>query len=98
MQLANNFSEKVLILVLMEDTLGEQVIEQLVKNGAVLILVLMEDTLGGTLIRKTTTFQCLNPCFNGRYSRSYILQVCDQDNLVLILVLMEDTLGDRVLF
>ena len=41
-----HLSRGVLILVLMEDTLGDQVIEQLVKNGAVLILVLMEDTLG----------------------------------------------------
>ena len=37
---------RVLILVLMEDTLGD-VIESLIKAGAkVLILVLMEDTLG----------------------------------------------------
>ena len=37
---------------------------------------------------------CLNPCFNGRYSRSYAY---NQRNYfkkwVLILVLMEDTLG-----
>ena len=39
---------------------------------------------------------CLNPCFNGRYSRSLALSVSDQpDTEVLILVLMEDTLGDK---
>ena len=60
----------VLILVLMEDTLGD-VIESLIKAGAkVLILVLMEDTLGvehDTIINHIVNG--LNPCFNGRYSR-----------------------------
>ena len=36
----------------------------------------------------------LNPCFNGRYSRSYdSLLLNREDTMVLILVLMEDTLG-----
>ncbi len=56
----------------MEDTLGE-VFNQLVSFlKDVLILVLMEDTLGEkVLIKKSQDFTSLNPCFNGRYSRSY---------------------------
>ena len=42
---------RVLILVLMEDTLGViRSIVTIVNEGSVLILVLMEDTLGGVLI------------------------------------------------
>ena len=61
----------------------------------VLILVLMEDTLGvfqETLIKKLQP--CLNPCFNGRYSRSERCSSRELCSCVLILVLMEDTLGD----
>ena len=36
---------------------------------------------------------CLNPCFNGRYSRSYKEVAGFYRDVVLILVLMEDTLG-----
>ena len=61
---------RVLILVLMEDTLGD-VIESLIKAGAkVLILVLMEDTLGESSGRRNEKpIKSLNSCFNGRYSR-----------------------------
>ena len=38
---------------------------------------------------------CLNPCFNGRYSRSEETNFIISVNIVLILVLMEDTLGDK---
>ena len=41
------------------------------KTTKVLILVLMEDTLGVALITLPNGDErCLNPCFNGRYSRS----------------------------
>ena len=60
----------VLILVLMEDTLGEHLSKDAYKNVAVLILVLMEDTLGAEGERNVVFISlCLNPCFNGRYSR-----------------------------
>ena len=56
----------------MEDTLG--VVSELLKNGAklVLILVLMEDTLGVYRDVKGCGKVSLNPCFNGRYSRSLV--------------------------
>ena len=38
--------------------------------GRLLILVLMEDTLGDIMEDKILTMFCLNPCSNGRYSRS----------------------------
>ena len=45
---------------------------------------------------KKTTFPSLNPCFNGRYSRSAFYKVSTDGSIsVLILVLMEDTLGVR---
>ena len=62
---------KVLILVLMEDTLRELLWQVLQKLESVLILVLMEDTLR---VKKLTIYQIsqsLNPCFNGRYSQSF---------------------------
>ena len=40
----------------------------------------------------------LNPCFNGRYSRSWFLNQEAFSIQVLILVLMEDTLGDQEAF
>ena len=61
----------VLILVLMEDTLGVSAGNSFRIVKVVLILVLMEDTLGEdtVVIRNEGPFG-LNPCFNGRYSRS----------------------------
>ena len=55
----------------------------------------MEDTLGGD-VRASLRFPitCLNPCFNGRYSRSAKSLLTRATKVVLILVLMEDTLGD----
>ena len=38
---------------------------------------------------------CLNPCFNGTYSRRSFTLSISAMNFVLILVLMEHTLGDR---
>ena len=55
----------------------------------------MEDTLGAlNTVMNQTTVRSLNPCFNGRYSRSNadIIETL-LTNKVLILVLMEDTLG-----
>ena len=43
-------------------------------------------------MNNSSGMQCLNPCFNGRYSQSYVNgKVCKVYD-VLILVLMEDTL------
>ena len=62
----------------------------------VLILVLMENTLGvePCTINAENPDVCLNPCSNGRYSRSLIFTIMATENNVLILVLMEDTLGE----
>ena len=60
----------VLILVLMEDTLGVTLTKSTKTGVQVLILVLMEDTLGGSTPSSTAQHSpSLNPCFNGRYSR-----------------------------
>ena len=61
---------QVLILVLMEDTLGEKIRKLFDFHNLVLILVLMEDTLGGVNHNiELNEPKRLNPCFNGRYSR-----------------------------
>ena len=61
----------VLILVLMEDTLGEVLGCMLHRRSYVLILVLMEDTLGDRISPFIQFgWKGLNPCSNGRYSRS----------------------------
>ncbi len=56
----------------------------------------MEDTLGAIRESLSRDGYSLNPCFNGRYSRSLILFILliILYKLVLILVLMEDTLGE----
>ena len=80
----------------MEDTLGAVVAVLQAAEGVVLILVLMEDTLGDGTERALRHFNFgLNPCFNGRYSRSSDCRRPDHHGhrCVLILVLMEDTLG-----
>ena len=61
---------KVLILVLMEDTLRAIPVLLKCANLHVLILVLMEDTLRVLCTNIYTLFSSLNPCFNGRYSQS----------------------------
>ena len=55
----------------------------------------MEDTLGLLTCRSTYgTADSLNPCFNGRYTRTFgLLKLRTLKLTVLILVLMEDTLG-----
>ena len=54
----------------------------------------MEDTLGGNPDTLPKQSKSLNPCFNGRYSRSYLFHERKHlSDVVLILVLMEDTLG-----
>ena len=61
----------VLILVLMEDGLGLfQRFHLLMKMIHVLILVLMEDGLGPKLYFTCGAVSGLNPCFNGRWSRT----------------------------
>ena len=55
----------------MEDTLGDTIFVTRKFNYCVLILVLMEDTLGeGDVFMVFGKVYCLNPCSNGRYSRS----------------------------
>ena len=56
----------------MEDTLGVLLkFSYVSKEELVLILVLMEDTLGGGIVSDLSDEnRGLNPCFNGRYSRS----------------------------
>ena len=62
---------QVLILVLMEDTLREDMKASTKIAAIVLILVLMEDTLRVKGISKDMHLPLsLNPCFNGRYSQS----------------------------
>ena len=77
----------------MEDTLGVAVFAAIAAVNPVLILVLMEDTLGEEYESDGITMSGLNPCFNGRYSRSEQDAGVAKQNAVLILVLMEDTLG-----
>ena len=61
----------VLILVLMEDALAQIDEEKTGRITGVLILVLMEDALapGISNLGMTWTFS-LNPCFNGRCTRT----------------------------
>ena len=60
----------------------------------VLILVLMEDALVRKWsVKETRPFSGLNPCFNGRCTRTPHVKLYWQDGKsVLILVLMEDAL------
>ena len=56
----------------------------------------MEHTLGAYLpcfVLNVTC--CLNPCFNGTYSRSILTWINERTLEVLILVLMEHTLGEN---
>ena len=87
---------KVLILILMEDTLGVKEAKATETSFEVLILVLMEDTLGEIeeALKEMTT-KSLNPCSNGRCSRSGMIKIFVLLIIVLILVLMEDTLGEQ---
>ena len=56
----------------------------------------MEDTLRGLIdTYKTLNDECLNPCFNGRYSQRKTSSELKELSLVLILVLMEDTLREH---
>ena len=54
----------------MEDTLGVEGESKVIFVSLVLILVLMEDTLGEKKNVIESLIKGLNPCFNGRYSRS----------------------------
>ena len=61
----------VVILVLIEDTLGEFYVLHVHVELSVVILVLMEDTLGGIVwAKKRKSDASRNPCSNGRYSLS----------------------------
>ena len=56
----------------------------------------MEDTLRDNVNLEAAYNDCLNPCFNGRYSQSMKKELSDISTIVLILVLMEDTLREQV--
>ena len=63
----------VLILVLMEDALVQNYDTSLEYRGVVLILVLMEDALVQKKSgRRSKSRKGLNPCFNGRCTRTYL--------------------------
>ena len=55
-----------------------------IKNAkAVLILVLVEDGLGASLSMQESGMQlCLNPCFSGGWSRSFMLHAQNRSNVV----------------
>ena len=69
-RLRKEILSKVLILVLMEDTLRVLFIYEYLFFTCVLILVLMEDTLRALdeYTMYAGQWNSLNPCFNGRYS------------------------------
>ena len=77
----------------MEDALVHMKNNNVVENKKVLILVLMEDAL---VLNQCVVLQghedCLNPCFNGRCTRTAEDGVEKNMHKVLILVLMEDAL------
>ena len=57
----------------------------------------MEDTLRDNgLISILRALTGLNPCFNGRYSQRWLINILlTVETIVLILVLMEDTLREQ---
>ena len=61
----------VLILVLVEHTLGVLMLSSIILAIVVLILVLVEHTLGDGIVSADGVRAIrLNPCFSGTYSRS----------------------------
>ena len=54
----------------MEDGLGPEYLAEVDRLRKVLILVLMEDGLGPLVVHTQTELLRLNPCFNGRWSRT----------------------------
>ena len=63
--------EFVLILIVMEDTHGDQLLGDIQADTIiVLILIVMEDIHGDYRSRWLYTESCLNPYYNGRYSWS----------------------------
>ena len=58
----------------------------------VLILIVVDNGLIRSMYRHGTLY-CLNPCCNGRWSRTEVAEIAVNDNgEVLILVVMEDGL------
>ena len=78
----------------MEDALVQWHVDSLTNLERVLILVLMEDALVLCFhIFTAVSYGCLNPCFNGRCTRTELTVVFSCASCgVLILVLMEDAL------
>ena len=89
----------VLILVLVEDGLWWQRQNRLRSYLRVLILVLVEDGLWQLLAVLSWLLICLNPCFSGRWSLTFVTsckRVQSTEVLtVLILVLVEDGLWPK---
>ena len=83
----------------MEDALALVVVNFINKEyGKVLILVLMEDALALIPSGKYAALftKGLNPCFNGRCTRTHQLRIIRNMLYVLILVLMEDALAHTI--
>ena len=76
--------KNVLILVLVEHTLGDKLTFHYGKKSGVLILVLVEHTLGALIVVAVMIFCCysLNPCFSGTYSRRMrsIISLMDRES------------------
>ena len=91
---------KVLILVVMEDALALNYNTSIKTSlNIVLILVVMEDALAQIFPNLfSVTFIGLNPCCNGRCTRTITFCAKQVLNLVLILVVMEDALALRETF
>ena len=68
-------------------------VEGLKYEAKVLILVLMENALvQGLRLRERTAKVGLNPCFNGKCTRTWPIERMEVVRNVLILVLMENAL------
>ena len=78
----------------MEDALARYILNNIIKPACVLILVVMEDALAPMThdIGQVNT-HCLNPCCNGRCTRTQLDGETASEFLVLILVVMEDALA-----
>ena len=87
---------RILILVVMEDALALTTpVWNIEGLTGVLILVVMEDALAqDPKNRKGQRFRCLNPCCNGRCTRTSSSNMRNAgETCVLILVVMEDALA-----
>ena len=80
----------------MEDALALSIASLKLTSQQVLILVVMEDALALEIVETTIGENkiCLNPCCNGRCTRTtHVLSLKKNSLPVLILVVMEDALA-----